>query len=141
MYIRIKHPRSTLLLASLTLALAACGDGGTAVEDWPTYEVRGTVRTKTGQPVPGALVEVHTYGPAGCGEAPFLAYNSGRADDSGRYRVPQDNPTSPLTGCLRILAHPDGSALSTPGPLVDLPIDSARVVEGRTVFTVNLTVP
>jgi len=130
-----------LLIASLTLTVAACGDGGTAVDDSPTYEVRGMVRTKRGQPVPGALVEVHTYGPAGCGEAPFLAYNSGHADDSGRYRVPQDNPTGLFSGCLRILAHPDGSALSTPGPLVDLPVDSVRVVEGRAVFTVDLTVP
>jgi len=72
------------------------------------------VRTTGGQPVPGALVEVHTYGPAGCGEAPFLAYNSSHADDSGRYRVPEDNPTGMLNGCLRILAHPDGSALSAP---------------------------
>ena len=137
----MKPAYSTLLLASLTLPVAACGDGGTAVDDSPTYEVRGMVRTKGGQPVPGALVEVHTYGPAGCGEAPFLAYNSGHADDSGRYRVAQDNPTGMFNGCLRILAHPDASALSTPGPLVDLPVDSARVVEGRTVFTVDLTVP
>jgi hypothetical protein len=137
----MKPAYSTLLLASLTLPVAACGDGGTAVDDSPTYEVRGMVRTKGGQPVPGALVEVHTYGQAGCGEAPFLAYNSGHADDSGRYRVAQDNPTGMFNGCLRILAHPDASALSTPGPLVDLPVDSARVVEGRTVFTVDLTVP
>ena len=135
----MKDARSKVLFAALTLVLAACGDGGTAVDDRPTYEVRGTVRTTTGEPVPGALVEVHRYG-AGCGEAPFLAYSSSRADDSGRYRVPQD-PIGPLSGCLRILAHPDGSALSTPGPLVDLPIDSVRVLEGRTVFTVDLTVP
>jgi hypothetical protein len=137
----MKHVYSTLLLASLTLTLAGCSDGGTAVDDWPTYEVRGTVRTQSGQPVAGALVEVHTYGPAGCGEAPFLGYNAGHADDSGRYRVPQDNPTGMFKGCLRILAHPDGSALSTPGPPVDLPVDSVRVVEGRTVFTVDLTAP
>jgi len=130
-----------LLLSSLTLALDACSDEATGVDATPTYEVRGTVRTTMGKPVPGALVEVHSYGPAGCGESPFLGYSSARADASGRYRVPQNSPTATANGCLRILAHPDGSALSTPGPLVDLLIDSVAVVEGRTAFTVDLTVP
>lgn len=125
----------------LGLGLAGCGDAGTGIDELPGYEVAGTVRTARGEAVAGALVEVHLYGPAGCGSAPLLAYSSARADRDGRYRVLRQDLSGRLNGCLRLLAHPDGSALSPPSAKADVPVDSAQVEDGRTVFTVDLTVP
>ena len=127
---------------ALTCVLLAWGcDGGTIVDNWPTYEVRGAVRTSAGAPVVGALVELETYGTAGCGSDPLIAYSSAHTNAIGRYSARQDEPAGVLRGCLRLVAHPDSSALSEPTAIADLPVDSVRVVEGETVFTVDLVLP
>ena len=41
--------------ATCTLLLVGC-DGGKIVDNWPTYEVHGTVRTSAGVPV-GSVVD------------------------------------------------------------------------------------
>jgi hypothetical protein len=92
-------------------------------------------------PVPGILVELQTYGEAGCGTEPSIAFSSAKTDFEGRYRVQQDEPTGVLSGCLRLLAYPDSSGLSEPTAIADLPVDSVQVIEGETVFTVDLTLP
>ena len=55
-------------LASVAVAwlllMLGC-DGDTTDDNWPTYEVRGTVRTAGGVPVAGSRVELETYGEAG----------------------------------------------------------------------------
>ncbi len=127
-------------VAFLFLVLAC--DGDITGDNWPTYEVRGTVRTAAGAPVIGGLVELKTYGEAGCGTEPLFTYSSALTDNLGRYRTRQDLILAGvLDGCLRLVAHPDTSSLSQPTATVDLPVDNVEVIEGETVFTVDLTLP
>jgi hypothetical protein len=122
------------------LLLAGCSEH-TVVDNWPTYEVRGAVRKTDGTPVPLVLVELETYGEAGCGAGDLSALSRTMTDPNGRYRAQQDEPGGVLSGCLHLLAHPDSSTLSEPAAIVDLPVDSVEVIEGETAFTVDLTVP
>jgi hypothetical protein len=126
-------------VACLLLALGC--DGGTIVDDWPTYEVRGIVRTAGGAPVPSALVELETYSEPDCGTKPLFAYSRANAGLDGRYRVRQDEIAGVLSGCLRLVAHPDTGVLSQPTAVADLPVNNVQVIEGETVFTVDLTLP
>ena len=132
------HARRGIVLACV-LGAGAC-DKRTD-DNWPTYEVRGSVVTAAGAPVTGVLVEMETYSEAACGTAPLWALSWSTTDATGRYRVQQDEPSGILNGCLRLIAHPDTSGFSEPTAVVDLPVDSVLVLEGETFFTVDLTVP
>jgi len=134
----ISHHLPTLLVG-ITLTIGC--DGGATVDNWPTYSVRGSVRTSAGVPVVGALVELETYGETGCGVEPQFAYSRGQTNSKGQYQVQQDEPAGVLNGCLRLVAHPDSGALSEPTAVADLPVDSVEVIEGETVFLVDLTLP
>jgi hypothetical protein len=131
--------RTGVTLAALMLAWGC--DDITVVDNWPTYEVRGTVRTAVGAPVSAVLVEMETYNEPACGTAPLFALGWSTTDLQGRYRVEQEEMGGLLNGCLRLVAHPDTSALSQPTATVDLPVDSVPVRDGETIFTVDLTVP
>jgi hypothetical protein len=132
---------SWLLLPIMSLLLfSGCGEH-TVEDNWPTYEVRGVVRKTNGTPVSLVLVELETYGHAGCGAGDLSALSRAMTDPNGRYRALQDEPGGILNGCLRLIAHPDSSTLSEPAVVVDLPVDSVEVMEGETAFTVDLTVP
>src|SRR5688500_7948796 len=85
--------RGSAVLAIVCLLPAFGCDGYTIEDNWPTYEVRGTVRTAGGAPVAAALVEMETYGEAGCGTDPMVAYSWARTGFDGRYRVQQDEFT------------------------------------------------
>ena len=111
------------------------------MDNWPTYEVRGTVRTTGGAPVAAALVELKTYGEAGCGTEPLIAYSWANTGFDGRYRAQQDDFDGVFSGCLRLVAHAGRSVPSEPTAEADLPLDSVQVVEGETIFTVDLTLP
>jgi hypothetical protein len=81
------------------LLVSACDDH-TDVDNWPTYEVRGTVRTSAGVAVARGLVELRTYGLAGCGAEPEIAYSPALTDATGRYRAQQDEPSGVLQACF-----------------------------------------
>jgi hypothetical protein len=127
-----------LPVASLVLVF---GCEHAVVDDWPTYEVRGTVRSSDGTPVPSVLVELESYEAVGCGAGDAFALSRAMTDANGRYRTHQDTFSGILSGCLRLIAHPDSSTLSQSAAVVDLPVDSVEVIEGETAFTVDLTVP
>jgi hypothetical protein len=103
----------TLVAFACVLLLAGC-EGERTVDNWPTYEVRGTVRSSSAVPVSGALVELWIYSEAGCGTESDPGYGSDTTDVSGRYSVLQDEPFGVLSGCLRIVAHPDTGRRSEP---------------------------
>jgi hypothetical protein len=128
--------------AGIASLLLISGCGGRAIEDnWPTYEVRGIVRTSEGIPVAAVLVELETYTEAACGEGSLYSYGADLTDVNGQYRVQQDEPMGTLSGCLRLVAHVDSSSVSEPTAVVDLPVDNVTVVEGETLFSVDLTLP
>jgi hypothetical protein len=131
----------TIVSVAIVLTLVSGCDGRTIDDNWPTYEVRGSVRTTGGVPVTGVLVELETWGEAGCGAGSLIALSWDETDFQGRYAAQQDEPAGTLSGCLRLVAHPDTSGLSQPTATIDLPVHNVRVIEGETVFTVDLTVP
>jgi hypothetical protein len=101
--------------AGIASLLLISGCGGRAIEDnWPTYEVRGIVRTSEGIPVAAVLVELETYTEAACGEGSLYSYGADLTDVNGQYRVQQDEPMGTLSGCLRLVAHVDSSSVSEP---------------------------
>lgn len=59
----------------------------------------------------------------------------------GQYHARVTEPSGVLNGCIRVVAHPDTSSASEPTAVVDLPVDNVQVIEGVTVFTVDLTLP
>jgi hypothetical protein len=133
------HARTGVTLAALMLVWG-CGDN-TIVDNWPTYEVRGAVRTAAGAPVSAVLVEMETYQQSSCATTPLYALSWSMTDAQGRYRVQQEEMSGVLSGCLRLVAHPDTSSLSEPTAVVDLPVDNVPVSDEETIFTVDLIVP
>jgi hypothetical protein len=129
-----------LVAFAWVLLLSGC-EGERTVDNWPTYEVRGTVRSSSAVPVSAALVELWIYSEADCGPEPDPGYSSDTTDVSGRYSVQQDEPFGVLRGCLRLVAHPDTGRRSEPTAIVELPVDGVEVIDGHTVFTVDLILP
>ena len=123
------------------LALSACSGTGPIIDNWPTFNVRGTVRQQDGSPLVGVLVELRTYGVAECGVTPTVTYSSSVTDRQGRYQVFQSEPIGRLSGCLRLTAHPDTSVLSAPIAIADTIVNDIPLGQGETSFTMDLRSP
>lgn len=110
------------------------------MENWPSYQVQGALRSSVGNPLANRLVEMRMFPTSACGaNSSAVSYSSAVTNGSGRYLLFQEEATGVLDGCMRLTAHADSGVLSASIVVRDTVMHAIPVASHSPVFSIDLT--